>query len=66
MYGCVLDKMYVAVKGHGSFFGEEKLSVSEHDGKFIMEVFTHLAMCGEIARKLSKKLKTALHTRFRA
>jgi len=28
VYGCIIDQLYVAVKGHGSYCGEEKLSVS--------------------------------------
>eukprot|EP00794_Sanderia_malayensis_P018992 gene18992-20903_t len=29
IYGCMIDKLYVAVKGHGAYCGNEKLSVSK-------------------------------------
>lgn len=32
IYGCILEKLYVAVKGHGSYCGEEKLAVSGQNG----------------------------------
>ena len=40
IYGCILDKLYVAVKGHGSYCGEEKLSVSIQDGEYFNCAFS--------------------------